>query len=889
MENFYQLGRREAIRALRSDWRSGLIQEEVERRRKEYGPNQLPEKKPPGPFIIFLKQINNLFSYILLGATLVTLFLGEYIDAGVIFAAFIVDIVIGFIQENKATKTITELRRAVTVRAKVVRGGRIKQLPASQLVPGDIILLDAGDKVPADARLLKSVSLETREEALTGESVPVTKKAEIKMKEKALIGERENSVFMGTVVVNGHGRGVVGATGKNTEIGQIASLVSRVKEEDTPLKARLKKLSSWIGIAAAIISVIIFAVGLIQGKSAAEMFIFAVALAIGAIPESMVVEVTIILAIGMRRILKRKAVVRELLAAETLGSTTTICADKTGTMTTGQMKARKLVTFNQKYDLDQIKNNAIQADTGLRLALTIGALNNDVHIENPKDQPWEWKILGDTTEKALVEAAISAGLNPLKLKKNLPEIDEFPFDSYIKYMVTVHRDKKTGNQVVFTKGATEKLLGLSTKYWDGKEMVELTPEVKKKLVAAGEQLSEKGYRVIGVSFKEVGADNKVDLSAGAPKGQIFIGSFAIRDPIRKSIKKTIEACQEAGIQIKMITGDHALTARAIAEDVGLKIDHEDEIMTGHEFEGLSAEELNQRIPLVKVFARVAPRDKFQIVESLQKHGEVVAMTGDGVNDGPALKRADIGVAMGTGTEVAKETSDMILLDNNFRSIVAAVEEGRLIFANLRKVVSYLLSDSLSEVLIVFVAFALRLPLPLLASQILWINLVADGLPDLALAFDPKEPGLMKEKPRKKNAPILNREMKWIIVIVGIVSAIGVLGVFYLMLKQGKSVDEARTVAFTALSIDSLLYVFSIRSLKHSFWHEKFFSNKFLLLTIIGGILLQIGVVYLPFLQTVFRTAPMTLMDWGLVMLIAAMVVLAIEILKYVFIRRHLTD
>ncbi|MFH2104621.1 MAG: HAD-IC family P-type ATPase [Parcubacteria group bacterium] len=880
MSNYHTQKSVEVLQKLRTDPETGLSDIEVKQRQQKYGQNSLPEAKPPSTFIILLKQFNNLFTYILLTAALVSFLLHEIVDVWVIMAAVVMNIAIGFIQENKAAKTISALKKVVTVKAKVFREGRVRAVGASELVPGDIILIDAGDKIPADARLLEAASVQINEAALTGESVPANKEADQILPAKASLGDRANMVHMGTVAVAGQARAVVVGTGSQTEIGQIAVLVKGAKEEKTPLQQRMKKLSTQIAVIISLCLLVLIAVGISTGKEPAEMFIFAVAIAVAAIPEGLVVAVTVILAIGMRKILKRKALVRELLAAETLGSTSVICTDKTGTITSGEMKVEKVCTANSSCDMKDLPENG---DQDLQLALQIGLLCNDVHYESTTGKPDDWKLIGDSTEIALAVAAAKAGLDKDQLIQDFQRTDEVPFDSYLKYMATAHRDQAGGRNIIFVKGSVERLLERSGSLHQSGAIKPLSEADKQKFLAEGEKLSQQTYRVIATAYKET-ADGKPDLEEEVKEDLIFVGLAAIRDPIRPGVKEAIKLCQSAGIKIKMITGDHKLTARAIAQEVGIEAT-EEEIISGDELDVMTPQDAERKIPQAQIFARVAPKHKLQIIDTLQAQGEVVAMTGDGVNDAPALKSADIGIAMGTGTEVAKETSDMILLENDFKTIERAVEEGRGIFDNIRKVTLYLLSGSFSELILLGGALLLGFPLPFLPVQVLWINLVEDGLPDFALAFEKKEKDVMKDPPRKLKEPILDTEIKVLILIISIVTDLILFGLFIWLWKTTGDLTYTRTMVFVGLGLDSLLYVFSCRSLKRSIWHINPFSNKFLVAAALFGFSMLCVALYIPFMQDVLKTVPLGLSDWLLLVGLAVLNIAAIEITKWVFIAR----
>ncbi len=878
MTNYYTKTIKDIISSLNVNTDKGLSEKEVTERQKKYGKNKLPEAKFPSSFIIFLSQFKGTFTIILLLAALISFLLHEYTDMGVILASVVLNIAIGFFQENKAKKTIDALRHMVQVKAKILRQGKVKMIDAHEVVPGDIIFLDSGDKVPADARLIETQDFQINEMALTGESLPAKKEAQKVLPEKTSLGDRENMIYMGTVVTTGKAKAIICATNIETEIGKITKLVVEAKEEETPLQIRMQKLSLQLTILIAACLVIIMAYGVFMGRSMAEMFIFAIAVAVAAIPEGLIVAVTIILALGMRRILKRKALVRELLATETLGSTTVICTDKTGTITSGKMTVEKIITplkeFNNS-DLGKIKS------CDLEKTLQNGLLCNDVYFgEIDDDRVEDWKILGDPTEVALVQAGGMAGLKKSELEKNLKLIAEIPFDSYLKYMAVAYKDENSGKIIIYIKGSAERIIERSKYIYEEGTSRAINDQDRNKIIKSNENLSKKTYRVLAFAYKEI-EGNSIDLNKEVKEGLVFTGLVAIRDPIRPGVKEAIRICKKAGIKIKMITGDHKLTAKAIAHEVGFDVEDR-EIISGEEFDQLAPEQLEEIIPGIKIFARVAPKHKLNIVDILQRQGEVVAMTGDGINDAPALKSADIGIAMGSGTEAAKDTSDMILLDSNFRTIEGAVEEGRAIFDNIKKVTLYLLSGSFSELLLVGGSLLLGLPLPLTAAQILWTNLVEDGLPDFALTFEKKEKGLMSDPPRKLSEPILDREMKTLIFGISIMTDIVLFGLYYYLLKN-YDLTYARTIVFVVVGIDSLCNVFSCRSLRRNIWQMNPFANMYLNIAVLFGFSMIIISLYLPFLQNILNTVPLGLKDWILLVFIGIFEIMSIEAVKWWFI------
>ncbi len=632
----------------------------------------------------------------------------------------------------------------------------------------------------------------------------------------------------------------------------------------------------------------ILLIGLFTGHSFVEMFTTAVAVAVAAIPEGLAVGVTVILAIGMQRVLKQKALVRKLVAAETLGSTTVICTDKTGTLTEGEMRVVRIITNNHDFDTDDDKFNTHLKETGDHAsyikALKIGVLCNDAHIENEYSDLKHWIIFGNPTEKALILAGSQVGLNRNSLSKVNPRLDTISFSSERKFMVTLHQDTKTKN-VLYMKGAPEKILEMSNRLDVDGNIQNISSGIRKKLQKRFEYLSNKGLRIIALAYKPVEIEmNLLKESPGLLEDFVFVGFMGIKDPLRKEAKETVDLCKKAGINIVMITGDHRLTAQAIAQELGLP-SKADNIIEGSELAKLNNTDLQKRVRKISVYARVTPKDKLRIIDAWQANGEVVAMTGDGVNDAPALRSADIGVAVGSGTDIAKETANLIILDDNFKTIVSAVRQGRVIFDNIRKVVLYLLSDSFSEVIIISVSLILGFPLPLLAAQILWINLVTDGFPHIALTVEPEEKAIMSEPPINRNESIVNTEMRVLIGLISGVTGVVTIGLFYYFWKSTGDLALARTVAFASVGIDSLIYVFSCRSLRKPIWKKNPFANPYLLLAVVGGAILQLISIYTPWFQNVVKTVPLSLEHWEAIGIAVLLVMFFIELIKYIFIYR----
>ena len=855
----------EAIEKLESDSKDGLNEKEVIEKRKKFGRNLLPEEKPLSKIRIFFEQFKSPLIYILVIAGIVVLFFKEFTDAIVIFGAVFLNTIVGFFQENKASDALRKLKKIVKISAQVVRQGNAKIVDSQELVPGDIFILSPGDKVPADGRIIESNNLKTNEMALTGEWLPAEKKVDILSKKRPL-ADRDNMVYMGTVVEDGKAKAMVIATGLKTEIGKIAQMVKEAKEEKTPLQKKLARLAKIIGLVVVGICLIIFVEGIITGNTFLEMFTIAVAVAVAAIPEGLPVAMTVILAIGMQRILKKKGLVRKLVSAETLGSTSVIATDKTATLTEGKMKVTEVVA---------------ETKTNRNLALKIATLSSEAFIENPEETMEKWIIQGRPTDKALLLAGVEAGINKKELEKRMIKITELPFSPVNKYLAKAFTLNKN-EDILYVSGAPEKLLEMSKYFKKGRKEKLLSSKKRDELKDTLEELTGKGLRVVAVAYKKI--DNLRDLFDNL----VFVGMIGLKDPIRKEVKRAIKICRQAGMQPIIVTGDHKLTAKAVALELGFKT-KERNIMEGKELDELSDNQFEKRVKDIQIYARVEPKHKMRIIQAWQDKGEVIAMTGDGINDAPALKKADIGVALGSGTEVAKEVSDLVLLTDNFNIIVAAVEEGRAIIDNIRKVITYLLSGSFSETILIGVGLFFGY-LPVTAVQILWVNLIEDGLPDIALSFEPKEKDLMKQKPQGHDAPLLNREMKTLIFIIGILTDFFLLALFFYLLKYSNyEISHIRTIIFAALAVDSLFYVFSCKSLRRNIWHINPFSNRFLVYAWIIGVLALFGAIYLPPLQTLLKTVPLNLFDWGLLVLLGFINLILIEATKYYFIVRHETN
>ncbi|WP_243544160.1 cation-transporting P-type ATPase [Pseudodesulfovibrio tunisiensis] len=851
----------------------GLDELEVEQRLKHFGENVITGKKGRTNLERFLLQFHQPLVYILIAAGLVTAYLGEWVDSLVILAVVLVNAVVGYIQEAKAVKALDSLSASMSTEAVVFRAGSSDRIPASGVVPGDVVLLRSGDKVPADLRILSGKELRIDESALTGESLPVDKEPG-RLPPDAVLAERRCMAYAGTLVSYGQGRGVVVATGNHTEIGRISGLIEAADELETPLTRKITRFSHMLLIAILCLAAASFVLGLIRSEPVNEMFMAAVALAVGAIPEGLPAAVTIILALGVSRMAGRKAIIRKLPAVETLGGTTVICSDKTGTLTENQMTVQEIRCGGRAYTVSGDGygyDGAISAADGgeaggraLEECMRAGLLCNDARIYMKEGRP---AVEGDPTEGALVVSARKYGLEREAESSAFARVDELPFESEWQYMATLHNHE--GGRVVYLKGAVEKVLeccmdALS----ESGEGMELDVEA---VVREQHELASRGLRVLAFARKDLDADGGL-VRSDACMGMTFVGLQGMIDPPRKEAISAIAACQHAGVKVKMITGDHALTAEAIGLRLGLRggdcqLGEDCPVLTGREIADLSDHDLVEKAPGIPVFARVSPEQKLRLVLALQKTGEVCAMTGDGVNDAPALKQADIGVAMGiTGTEVAKEAADMVLTDDNFATIEAAVEEGRGVFANLVKFIAWTLPTNAGEGLVILTAILFGATLPILPVQILWINMTTAACLGMMLAFEPREPGIMDRPPRDPARPILDRTMLRRVGIVSVLLLVCAFGLFKWELLNGASIEKARTMAVNVFVVVEAFYLFNARSFTRSPFALGFMSNPW----VVGGFALMMALqgafTYAPFMNTLFSSAPVDVFDWGKIIL-----------------------
>jgi len=933
----------------------GLTTAEVEQRLKEFGRNQLKEMPRPSFLSLLLDQLKDFVVMLLIAAAVISMALGETIDAVAILAIVVLNAVLGIVQERRAEEAIAALKKLSAPEAQVMRDGNRKTVPGELLVPGDIVYLEAGNFVPADLRLIESVNLNIEEASLTGESLAVKKNAMLLLKDDAPLGDRKNSAFMGTTVSYGRGRGVVTSTGMNTQLGQIAEMLQSVETEETPLQKRLNELGKSLSIVAIFLVAVVFFIEIFNqtdlgllitdfsayfgeySHQATEAFMIAVSLAIAAVPEGLPAVVTIALALGMQEMVRKHALIRKLSSVETLGSATTICSDKTGTLTQNSMTVTRLWAGGETIEVTGTgyvpegeflisgKPIALKQHPAALTAIWLGALNNDADVTKSENGS---NIIGDPTEAALIVLAEKAGGVHNQIDESYPREKEVPFDSERKRMITVHNitapnandlspfydTDKIDWDVIAIKGAPDIILDLCEYIQNADDShTPLTPEIRAEILAANEDMTQDALRVLGVAYRVVPETPVEPKAEVLEKDLVFVGLLGMIDPPREEVKPALETAQKAGIRTVMITGDYPNTARAIAESIGL-LSAGRKVMTGAELDQVSDQDLVQIVKETDVFARVSPEHKMRIVDALQANDEVVAMTGDGVNDAPAIKRADIGIAMGiTGTDVAKQTADMVLTDDNYASIVSAVAQGRVIYSNIRKFVFFLLSANVAEIMIIFLATLAGLPAPLTAIQLLWLNLLTDGAPALALAMEKGDPDVMDHKPRPKNEPIINGIMRLGIVIqmfaktsvvlaafgigllwelekLGMVPGVGQSAFNFLLNFDWKSVNlealrTAETMAFLTLAFAELLRAYTVRSERASIFTIGVFSNKWMQYAVLTSIVLLIVVSVVPFLQEIFNTHFMSGIEWAVVLSFATLPAIVEEITKF-FLRRR---
>ena len=895
-KNWYNLSVKETETKLETNLEEGLTTEQVTKAREKYGYNELKAQKKKSLFVKFLEQFKDFMIIILIIAAIISGVIGYMqgegiTDSIIIFIVIIVNAIVGVAQESKAEKSLEALQKLSSHVAKVIRNGKLEVVPSKDLVPGDVVVLDTGDYVPADLRIIEAVNLKSQEASLTGESLPVEKMSNEIDNKKIGIGDRSNMLFSSSLITYGRGKGIVVETGMETEVGKIAGIISNTIETETPLQTKLNKLGKTLGIAAIVICLVIFGIGLLYKKDPIEMFMTAVSLAVAAIPEGLAAVSTIVLAIGVQRMVKKHAIVKKLPAVETLGSASVICSDKTGTLTQNKMTVKKIFYDGKLENIGEI--NQIAPD--LQELIYISMMCNDTKVGADN------KLTGDPTETALIDMGFTLDFQP-SIFEEMPRAKEIPFDSDRKLMTTVH--KVNDNQyMVYTKGGVDELLARCNKYQIDGEVRENLEEYKKKIDEFNNQMAENALRVLAMAYKQIDHMPSKEEMETIEKDLIYIGMVGMIDPPREEAKVAVAKCKSAGIKTVMITGDHKVTAVAIAKELGILEDGEDAI-TGSQLEAMSQEELIQRVENIRVYARVSPEHKVRIVKAWQAHGEIVAMTGDGVNDAPALKTADIGCAMGiVGTDVAKEAADVILTDDNFATVVSAVEEGRRIYDNIIKAIQFLLSSNVGEVIVLFFAILLTpflatkfgIPIgliePLLPIHILWINLVTDSLPALALAFDPANKDVMKRKPVKASSGIFTKGMTWRIIYQGIMIGLLSLAAFVIgistpnppviegLTQEQVRVEIGQTMTFIVLAFSELIHVFNIRNNKESIFKIGIGGNKQLFWAIGASAMLMLVILAIPVLRVIFSipVLPMDRIVETIALVIAPVVI--VEIFK----------
>jgi Ca2+-transporting ATPase len=881
-EDFHSLSIAHSLDILKSS-KKGIADDEARRRLQAYGKNEIPS----GDHIvtgwkIFGEQFASPLIIILIVATIISFLLGEWVDVIVIAITVGINVLVGFIQEYQANAALKKLKNMVTYNATVIRNGETVRVSSREVVVGDIMVILAGDKIQADGRVIEVSDCEVNEAVLTGEVEPQKKTSNAVVKKQIPIADRMNMVYRGTVVTRGRAQVVVTAIGGDTEIGKIAEMVGGMNEESTPLQKQISKLGKTLGVAVVVMCVGILLLGLFSSSEHAEkgieLFKTAVAVAVAAIPEGLAISMTIILAIGMKNILKRNALVRKLLAAETLGSVSVICTDKTGTLTEGNMSVVKVVTSRSVFGASDFMGKEIDDDSlehDARYALKLGILCNDGMIENFTKPESEWVVSGNLTDSALIRYGAKIGLIKTELDHVYERLSDIPFDSKKKYMGVLVTDNTS--RLVIMKGAPEKLYSRVHSYQVEGKIHTWNKKIEEYIKGKERTLTREGLRVIGVAYKETHVGKKV-LSEQDFSDLVFVGLIAFADPLRADVPRTVRAAEKAGIRVIMMTGDHALTAHTIAQSAGIGARAE-RVCEGVELDLLSDRELEEKIKTTSVFARVEPKHKMRVIKALQSKGHVVAMTGDGVNDAPALKAADIGVAVGSGTDVAKEIADLILLDNSFTTIVSSVEEGRGIYQNIKKVVLYLLSSSFSEVLLIASTIVAGMPLPVLPVQILWVNLIQDVFPVIALAFDRGSKQVMEERPRKRNAPIIDPEIKMIIITKTIFANILLFGMFFYFNSTSDDIARTRTIMFLAFAVNSLFYIYAIRDLRKPMIRMRWFDNHYLTLAVIFGWTMLLLATYASPFQKILHTVPLGMSEWSVLLGFGVANLLFVEILK----------
>jgi Ca2+-transporting ATPase len=888
MTQWWQIGVEQAADLLDSNLSSGLTSEQAADKLQRFGRNQIEGKKGPSPLAIFLSQFEDFIIWVLIGAALVSGFLQEWVDAIAIIAIVVLNAILGFIQEHKAEKSLAALKKMASPTSKVIRNGQRAVISSFEMVPGDLIELEAGDNIPADSRLIwHTANFTALEASLTGESTPVAKTTAALQEKNVPLADRANMVYMGTSAASGKAKAIVVETGMHTELGKIAGMIQEIKRDSTPLQQKLEQFGKWIVYLCFVLVGLIFALGVLRGGKVFDMFLTAVSLAVAAIPEGLPAVVTIALALGVQRMVARHALIRKLPSVETLGCATVICSDKTGTLTKNEMTVQAVyadgmlfrvtgIGYEPKGDflLDGKSINSADYPT-LSRTLLCGVLCNGAQLVSRDDT---FEIIGDPTEAAILTAAAKTDIWKENAEKDWQFVEEIPFDSERKKMTITRRDN--GNLIAFVKGAPDVLLNDCTKIEMAGVARNLTEKDVHDILSTNNRLANDAMRVLGLAYKELENSSTNYQADVVEKDLTFVGLVAMIDPPREEVKKAIQDCKTAAIRTVMITGDHKNTAIAIARGLGF-FEQNSVALTGEELDKLTDEQLSEKVKETVVYARVSPEHKLRVVRAWKGHNEVVAMTGDGVNDAPAVKEANIGVAMGiTGTDVTKEVSDMIITDDNFASIVAAVEEGRGIYDNIRKFIHYLLSCNAGEVLVMFVSSLIGWPIPLLPIQILWVNLITDGLPALALGVDPIDPNVMKRPPRPSSQSVITKQTALLVLAQGGFIALCSLAAFaFVLFVEDEGLSRARTAAFVVLACSQLFHALNCRSQTESLFKIGILTNIKLVLAAAISFLLQMMVVYVPFFQVIFKTEPLRVIDWIMVVVISSLPLWAMEIVK----------
>lgn len=885
-ENFYNLSVKTVLKKIKSS-KKGLSEEEFLKRIERYGKNQLPQKEATSALRVFVSQFKSPLVIVILVAMFFSFLIGHWVDAFFIVFVVLINSIVGFIQENKAEKVLAQLSKSVKFYCNVIRNNKKKEVLSENIVIGDIVAIQEGNKIPADGRIIESDGLAINEASLTGEWQAVQKE-NVALKGEIDLAERKNMVFMGGIVESGSGFFIVTTTGIKTELGKISQLVQNEVSPKTPLQKKFLRLSQWMAFYILIIIGFFATIYILRGEKLYDVFIISIALVVSAIPEGLLPAITVILVFAMRRLARKKALVRKLNATEGMGAVSVICMDKTGTLTKGEMQVSHILTADKELLDKPGKVEDIYNLRGLEMqikALEITTLVNDAYVENQENEFSDWIIHGRHTDSALLRAGLQAGINKEELEEKFKVVKRIEFNSVKKYAVRAYQT--VGNKItIFVLGAPEVIIKKSTQVQLSTKAVSISSEQGKNLIGRLDELTKNGLRVLACAWKEIDVkeftgDNLEELS----KDLNFVGFVALKDPLRKNVRRSLRVAKKAGIKAVVITGDHRNTTQAIVNELGMNVGNA-EILEGFDLNKMSDEELKKKVGKIKIFARVSPEHKIRIVKSLQSHNEVVAMVGDGVNDAPALRAADIGISVGTGTDIAKEVSDIVLLDNSFTVIIKAIEQGRLARENIKKTIIYLMADDFSELFLFFFSVIMGLPFPLYPIQVLWINLVEDSFPNIALTTEKDTQGLMMEKPIKYNEALLNSAYKKFIATVFLVTSLAASVVFYFSYKFFGDIEKARTIVFILIAFDSLVFAYVVRSFRHSIFNKNIFSNHWLNWAILLSLLILLAGVYIPFLQKLLKVSHVGWLEWGVVIGVSLIEVLVLDFSKYIFISKN---